>query len=194
MHAHKLASRAAISRVLTTLAVVSIATVVSIAQGPKAAPAHEQLVFREDEPFDHAVSLPPEVLRALLETKEVKDSLRTAKRQPGNPSQLFRAAEVHLGGLDEVDLVIEGISSLTSGADNSWFWIALSAHNAPRVPVWCGGNLLEVMAKRTKGYRNIVCSWSAAALSRTSEYHFDGEKYVLWKETSKRAGQPGQVP
>jgi len=180
MHVHKSASRAAISRGFLTLALASIATVVSIAQGPK---AHEQLVFREDEPFEHAVSLPPEVLRALLETKEVKESLRTAKQQPGNPSQLFRAAEIHLGGLDEIDLVIQGISPLTSGGDNSWFWVVLSAHRAPKVPVWCGGNSLEVMAKRTKGYRNIVCSWSSASLSQTSEYHFDGEKYVLWKET-----------
>ena len=183
MHANKFASRAAISRGFLTLALASIATVVSIAQGPKATPAHEQLVFREDEPFEHAVSLPPEVLRALLETKEVKESLRTAKQQPSNPSQLFRAAEIHLGGLDEVDLVIQGISPLTSGGDNSWFWVVLSAHSAPKVPVWCGGNSLEVMAKRTKGYRNIVCSWSSASLSQISEYHFDGEKYVLWKET-----------
>jgi hypothetical protein len=186
MHAHKFASRAAISRGFLTLALASIATVVSVAQGPKATPAHEQLIFREDEPFEHTVSLPPEVLRALLETKEVKESLRTAKQQPANPSQLFSAAEIHLGGLDEVDLIIQGISPLTSGGDNRWFWIVLSAHNAPRVPVWCGGNLLEVTARRTKGYRNIVCSWSSAALSQTSEYHFDGEKYVLWKETESK--------
>jgi hypothetical protein len=93
----------------------------------------EQTVFRESEPIHHAVPVPPKVLGALLETKEVKKVLGSARElQSENPSQLFRATPVRLGGPEEVDLVVEGISPV-SGADNTWFWIVCSAESAPTI-------------------------------------------------------------
>jgi hypothetical protein len=144
----------------------------------------EQTVFRESEPIHHAVPLPPKVLEALLETKEVKEVLGSARGQQGeNPSQLFRATQIRLAGPDEVDLVVEGISPV-SGADNTWFWIVSSADNAPTIILWAGANSLEVMATATNGYRNVRSSWSSPTMTQTREYHFDGQKYALWKETT----------
>jgi hypothetical protein len=186
MRAYSIASRMLYP---AALALATVATGVSIAQAPEATLAREQTIFHEYEPVEHAVPLPPQVRKALLRTKEVKQALEFAsKEQRDDPSQLFEAAEVHLRGSGEADLVVEGYPPV-SGADNAWFWIVLVAHGAPpKIVLWGHADSLEVMTSRTKGYRNIRCSWSSAA-GETLEwnYHFNGEKYVLWKEADSVA-------
>src|SRR5208283_2666829 len=126
--------------------------------------------------------LAPSVLRVLLHTKEIEEALDSENdEQQDNPAQLFRAGETHLGGTDDVDLVVVGISPL-SGADNSWFWVVSSARSAPRVVLWASGNYLEVLDTRTNGYRNIRSFWASASTTKSSEYHFNGKEYTLWKE------------
>src|SRR5271165_3925409 len=155
---------------------------VFVAQGQKAKPVHEQTVFREDKPFQHTVPLPPSVLQVLLQTEEIEEALNYASQeQQDNPAQLFRAAELRLGGPDEVDLVVVGTSPF-SGADNSWFWVVNSARSAPRVVLWASGNYIKVMDTRTNGYSNIRSFWASASTTKSSEYHFNGKEYTLWKE------------
>lgn len=184
MHAYSFAPRITLHGTVLALALSTVA------QGQGTAPAREQTVFHEYEPFQHDVPLPPKVLHALLRTKEAKEALESAREdQRNNPSQLFQAAEVHLRGLDEVDLVVQGFPPV-SGADNTWFWIVLSARSTPKIALWTGGDSLEVMASRTNGYRNISCSWSSASgYTRKWKYHFNGEKYLLWKKTESKNRQ-----
>jgi len=40
-------------------------------------------------------------------------------------------------------------------ADNGWFWLVSSARKNPRVVLFAGGNALEIMDSKTKGYRDI---------------------------------------
>jgi len=162
---------------------VLVAVGVLVAQGQNAKFADEQAVFREDEPFQRTVPLPPNVLQVLLQTKEIKEALASENgQQKDNPAHLFRAGEVHLSASDDVDLVVVGTSPL-SGADNSWFWVVSSARLAPRVVLWASGNYLKVMGSRTNGYRNIRSFWASASTTKTSEYHFNGKEYTLWKES-----------
>lgn len=182
MYAHNNAPR---FLYLTVLACAAFAAVVSTAAGQGAKPNREQAVFRQWELLQHAVPLPPKVLQTLLRTKEVKQALEFAgKEQRENPSQFFEAAEVHLRDSDGAALVVQGYPPV-SGADNAWFWVVLLARGpAPRIVLWGHAESLEVMTSRTNGYRNIRCSWSAAS-GETLEwiYHFNGEKYTLWKKT-----------
>jgi hypothetical protein len=146
--------------------------------------AREQTVFREAENFQRAVPLPPNVLQVLLRRKEVKEALEVASmEQRGNPSQFFDAATVHLRGSDEADLVVRGYPPV-SGADNAWYWVVLLVQGqSPRIVLRGHADSLEVMTSRTNNYKNIRCSWSSAS-GETIEwkYHFNGEKYILWKK------------
>ena len=184
MLTHCVASRT-LYKIVLAFALATVAAVASITPAQETTPAGEQTVFHEYEPVQHAVPLSPEVLQVLLRRKEVKEALEFASREGrDNPSQFFEATKVHLRGSDEADLVVRGYPPV-SGADNAWFWVVLLAHGAtPRIVLWGHADSLEVMTSRTNGYRNIHCSWSSAS-GETIEwkYHFNGEKYILWKKT-----------
>ena len=61
-----------------------------------------QKVF-SNSPFQHPVTLSPEVLKVLLAAHPAKGTFAVLNdSERANPSQLFQAAEVHLSGPDEV--------------------------------------------------------------------------------------------
>jgi hypothetical protein len=167
-----------------TLVILAFGVSIMRAQEPAPGPDSEQTFFTESEGFDRAVSLPPKVLQALLRQKEIKDALVDAdKEQRDNPSKLFEAATVHLRAPDEVDFIVRG-NQPASGGDNAWFWVViLAAGESPRVVRWCTASSLEVIDTRTNGYKNISCEWSSPSENIHWEYHFNGQKYILWKKT-----------
>jgi hypothetical protein len=170
------------SRTVLTVVLVFIAGRVLGTPRQEAHSNLDQTLFSEEEPLLHTVVLTPGVLSVLLKTKEAKQGLEFANdSQRHNPAQLFRAAEVHLSRLEEVDLVVLGIPPMR-GADNCWFWVVRSARNHPRVVLFAGGNSLDVMNSSTIGYRNIRSIWSSPSDTSQKIYHFDGKSYRLWKE------------
>jgi hypothetical protein len=175
-----------LNRWAITFALVILAFGISItrAQEPAPGPESEQTFFTESEGFDRAVPLPPKVLQALLRRKEIKDALVGAnKEQRDNPSKLFEAATVHLRSPAEVDLIVRG-NQPASGGDNTWFWVVILAEGeSPRVVRWCTADSLKVIDTRTTGYKNISCEWSSPSEYILWEYHFNGQKYILWKKT-----------
>jgi hypothetical protein len=126
------------------------------------------------------VPLTPEVLKVLLETDEAKQGLESAKpSQRNNPARLFHSAEVHLHAGDELDLVVLGVFPM-SGADNTWFWVVRSAQKDPKVVLFAGGHSIEMMTRKTNGYRDIRSAWSSASVTMICIYKFDGTGYKLW--------------
>jgi len=163
---------------------VCLGLIVVTMQGQTARPAPEQTEFSPDygHPIQHEVPVSPGVLRVLLKSPEVRDTLQDAKESAQHAtSQLFTTAEVHLGPAKEIDLVVYGISPMTGG-DNDWFWIVLSARKNPKVVLFAGGSSLEVMSSRTNGYRDIRSGWASASQASTKIYKFNGRTYKLWKE------------
>jgi len=55
----------------------------------------------------------------------------------------------------------------------------------PKVVLFAGGNTLEIMDSKTKGYRDIESVTSTPSKTSTMTYSFDGESYGLWKEKWK---------
>lgn len=134
--------RTAIALVLTV-----IAAEISTAQGQKALSLDGQITFYEGQPLQRSVPLSADVVRVLLETKAGKQGMeQAAKSKRTNAAQLFRAAEVHLGGPDEIDLVVIGIPPMGLAADMGWFWVVHSARKNPKVILSVGGDSLELMA------------------------------------------------
>jgi hypothetical protein len=151
-------------------------------------PAAEQLYFSEDDPagaLRNQEPLPAEVLKILLQQKEVRDGLRSASpAEQDNPAKLFRASRVHLSGLKETDWVVMGVGPM-SGADNSWFWLVRSQEGGATVVCFAGGNSLLLRNSRTNGFRDVESDWSSAAETEITDYHFDGTQYREWKTTRK---------
>jgi hypothetical protein len=149
-----------------------------IAHGQEVRPATEQKLF-SNSPFQHPVTLPPEVLKVLLATYPAKETFAIVDdSEKSNPSQLFQAAEVHLGGPDQVDLVVMGMGRMR-GAENSWFWVVRSARKDPEIILFGGGDYLEVLDGKTHGYRDIRIVWMSSLETETTTYHFDGHQYQM---------------
>jgi hypothetical protein len=185
---------AILTAVSAVIALTAFAGGVFVAQGQTLRPVREQLYFTEEQPLQHPTTLSPDVLKVLLERKEVKEGMRFANSSEWNdPAKLFHASEVHLDGSDEIDLVVIGIRPLSRHSlslrelysygfsdDNGWFWVVGSARKNPKVILFAGCNSLEVMNSRTNGYRDIA-AWSPARETTNTIYHFDSKEYKAWK-------------
>lgn len=159
---------------------------ICVAQGQTAV-ASEQTSFSENAPVQHPVALSPGVLKVLFETDQARQVLNFASdAAQDDPARLFRAAEVHLSGSDEVDLVVVGVPPM-SAPDSSWFWVIRATRNGPRVVLFTSANSLNVAESTTNGCRDIVATSSSATETQETTYHFDGKSYKGWKkETQSR--------
>jgi hypothetical protein len=144
-------------------------------------PTHEKISISKADPFEHEVTLPPDVLKALLNDDGIKSMLRYATDyQRNHPSELFFATEAHLGRTDEVDFIVGGMPPLC-GASFDWYWVVLPIPKKPKLLLSASGNVIELMDSRTKGYRDIRTVGGTFWIFDEEVYHFDGKKYKLWK-------------
>jgi hypothetical protein len=140
----------------------------------------EHTWFTESERFEHPVLMPPNVFEVLRRRKEVAGTLDYVGGRQPKPSG-FEATTLHIGNSDD-DLLVRGIPPV-SGADNVWYWLVLRTQSeSPKVVLWCAADSLEVMTTLTNGYKDIVCSWSSPSDTTEWKYHFNGNRYVLWKK------------
>jgi hypothetical protein len=169
------------SKLFVVLALAAVSVGVG-AVGQKNEAIREQSSFSVEEPIKHPVTLSSEVVEALLGTAEARtvdlSGVSSAER-----ANLFEAVEVHLGGSEEVDLVVAGVPPLR-GADNDWFWVVRSAHKNPRIILFVGGYTLDVLGTKTNGLRDIRSTWSTPSETYVTTYHFDGRRYKTWKTES----------
>ena len=150
----------------------------------------QQTIFDENNPIAHPLSVPADVVKILLQRKEVKDSLNSARGvTQADAVRLFRATEVYLGRPNETDLLIAGTLPVT-GADNDWYWVVRSTPN-PKVLLWVGCLSIELLKRATNGYCDINSSWSSANHGWDDIYRFDGSMYTLWKRTTEDYMIPG---
>lgn len=171
------------ARRLAALLVLATA-IAALGQTPQ--PISEQTRFSRTSRIEHPVPVPPDVLKLLLNTSEGKEGLaRASDLQKQNPGQMFRAAEVHLRGADEADLVIEGVAPMANG-DHDWFWIVRPAGKRPRLVLFAGGNSLEVQDSRTNSYRDISSVWIYPKETLVTIYKFNGKKYVFKKVMNRK--------
>jgi len=147
-------------------------------------------VFFEDTPISQPAPIPRNVLTLLLQTDAGKQGADFTSglvangrcdAQACDPANLFRAANVHLGGSDEGDLVVIGICPMC-GAGQGWFWVVLSAYSNPRVVLFAPGNSLELLTSRTQGMRDVRSRWWGASQKSETTYHFDGVEYKKWNK------------
>jgi hypothetical protein len=156
----------------------ALAEMALITHGQEVHSAPDQTLF-SNSPFQHPVTLSPEVLKVLWATHPARETFAVMNdSERRNPSQFFQAGEVHLSLPDQVDLVVIGMGRMR-GADNSWFWVVRSARKDPQVVLFSGGDSLEVLDGKTHGYRDIRAVWMSSLETETTIYHFDGNHYQM---------------
>jgi hypothetical protein len=148
--------------------------------GKATPPAAEQTTFAEDEDIENPVPVPPAVLALILEDDMAKEALETANESVRkDASQCLRAAEVHLAGSGEIDMLVIG-SSPMAAADAAWFWVVRSVNQKPQVVLRAAGNTIALLDTRTNGFRDVGTAWASASQSSQSTFRFDG---AVYKET-----------
>lgn len=141
-----------------------------------------QLFTAGDERFDRSVPIPKDVVKLLLRTAEAKYALGLATdREQRELEQSFLAVKVHLSESNETALLVLGVGPM-HGADNAWFWIVLSPSVRPKIALFATGESVELMNSRTRNHVDIRSRWSSPRDTCTRIYHFNGQRYRLWKE------------
>jgi len=165
-----------------TLTKIIFCLIVIGLQAPNASPqarqkaAQEQSVFGSDSELDRAVPVP----------RTAVDLVRSAMQRSADqlPDKFFEASQIHLNGPAEVDLIV----LVHVGSHAARFFMLRPTSDGYRIILNSGGDSLEVLRTKSKGYRNIVIQGLSQAGTFTTNawYRFDGQQYVEVNEKTRR--------
>jgi hypothetical protein len=101
----------------------------------------------------------------------------------------LEAAVVHLHGPKERDLLVVGSGRPFIGANVGPFWVIRELPTGPQVVLAAISLSLEIRKTRSNGYRDIELFAATAVEGTTTKLHFNGTKYVLYRQTTAPIGQ-----
>jgi hypothetical protein len=113
------------------------------------------------------------------------------------PASWFVASRIHLDGPNEADLIVRpkdlgerpSRNRCLFGAHAVPFWVLRNRDGKYDLLLQTGGDGLQVLDSRTKGYRDIKALGLTAVSITFLTYQFDGEKYQPSKREEKSAGE-----
>jgi hypothetical protein len=114
------------------------------------------------------------------------------------PASWFVASEIHLDGPNEADLIVRPRDLEESPSPNRClfgahvvpFWVLRNRDGKYDLLLQTGGDGLQVLDSRTKGYRDIKAVGLTAVSITFLRYQFNGEKY----QPSEREAKSGEKP
>jgi hypothetical protein len=162
-------------------ALVIMAFVVpSETQERKRAPSKEQSSFNaEDMTVERPVSVSEDALQVLRRDEQVLRYLEDeGKSAPDLSAESFLASEVHLGGEDEIGLIVIGEGKLR-GANVVTFWVFRRLANGYKLVLKTAAHDLTLQDKRWHRFRNIEAATPIARRASIVVYRFDGEQYKV---------------
>jgi hypothetical protein len=135
--------------------------------------------------FENAKPPSDAVLDALIKSPEVAET-GDENMRPDRESlrKSFEVVPVELGSTDEKDYVVLGGGDYT-GADCHWFWIVRVRQGAGQVLLFAPGLVVEILRRKTNGYRDIKESWGGNSGSVTRIFRYSGTKHELVREHSE---------
>jgi hypothetical protein len=172
---------------------ILLTSIICLGQKPKHAVA-EQTSFCEDGADDlelKPVALPRLVLATVMNTKEGRDAQRELSQSEGterDPTRLLKGKEIRLSDSGNRFFLVMGTYPM-SGADNTWFWIVRQNGHKASILLFTGGNCLDLSAKTTLGYRNVITTWSSPSETETTTYVYDGKGYKVLRKRSHPNGE-----
>jgi hypothetical protein len=149
-------------------------------------PSEQQQFSAEDKGVQRPVSIPDDVLAILAKDKFVQRTVEYERPIDGKlPASWFSASAIHLGGPDEIDLVILGEGPL-GGANVITFWVFCATPHGYELVLTAPAHDLIVKNTRWKGYRQIEMSAETAVVFTSVLFRWDGRKYIEFREKSKQ--------
>ena len=151
---------------------------VSLAQGR----AEQRLFNRIDRPVERPVAVPPPIVQFLSRDQHIAEILESQSLLPEQlPPAWFRASEVHLAGPGERDILIIGAGPVP-GANVTTFWIFRPTGTGYE-PLLNGAPALalEIMKRRTNGYRDIKLSSATAMEVSTTGVPISGRRVPAFR-------------
>jgi hypothetical protein len=131
----------------------------------------------EDDHMQCPVPIPADVAAALLKDEHVLNALEAQEQPPDRlPESWFTAAEVHLAGRRQKDLVVMADGRLR-GANVNMFWVFRSTDRGHRLVLSLPAHDLWITKRRWKGCRIIEAYKMSAVMLWTAGFRFDGEQY-----------------
>jgi len=174
------------------------------AQSSKGSHKTEQSDFGiEDTALHRPVELPRAALDALSKDDRVARCLeKNGLSAEQLTSNWFVASEIHLAGLQEVDLVVlpggrmpdapKGTVSpnvCLIGANTGQMWILRKTQAGFQVVLSQFGLGMNVLSRRTRGFRDIRVGAVVGGYAAAIEYKFDGKLYQVARRTSEPIGE-----
>ena len=143
--------------------------------------------------LEDAVQLPEELSDAELAALANDDLMRKELGAAPSGSKLtqegLEAAVVHLCGSSERDLVVIGDGAPFVGANVGPFWII---RDLPAGPVVVLGEIslsLTIETKRSNKCLNVVAFAATTADGATTDYSFNGNRYIASRQKSAKLAQ-----
>lgn len=158
----------------------------ALSQGANALPsravapqADEQSSFNLEEPVARPAPIPTDVLRGLGQDEKVLGCLTSGR---GNeavevPASWFAASEIRLNADDLPDLVVQPQNACLNGANLGPFWVFRNTGRGYALALRADTLSLEVLATKTRGYRDIRLRSATARQVLTRVFKFDGQSY-----------------
>lgn len=172
--------------------IVVILVALGIAASAQPNSAVEQRFFNLEDAVQHPEELSNAELAALanddLMLKELGAAPTGSKLSPLTQEGL-EATVVHLCGPAERDLIVIGDGAPYAGANVGPFWII---RDLPAGPVVVLGELslgLTIETKRSNKCLNVTAFAATATDGTTTDYSFNGSKYIVSRQKSAKLAQ-----
>jgi hypothetical protein len=139
----------------------------------------EQTHFDLEEPILRPVPIPRAILQILKIDPAVLQSGCPEKDHP--PEQIlaswFEASPIHLHAESEVDVIVKARNGCLFGANIGPFWVFKSTAKGYEQILSTAALAINVLQRKSNGYRNISAAAVVAGKPVTVLYKFDGQSY-----------------
>jgi hypothetical protein len=170
---------------------ILVLAVLCIAAGAQSKPgtAAEQRFFNIEDAIQHRVELSDKELSVLSSDKLMKEEQGAESPIAKLTQDGLEAAEIHICGSSERDLVVIGYGSPYLGANVGPFWIIRDLAAGPKVVLSAIALGLNVDTKRSNKCLNVQTMASTAVEVTTTEFHFNRDQYIVFRQKQEKVAQ-----
>jgi hypothetical protein len=178
--------------ILRVVLALSIPCAVRSSPEKEGVPDEQRHFSAEDGGVRHTMPLPRDVLKILSQTETVKALWKgTEIPRGGIPRSWFSGSVVHLAGVDERDLIVQGADAM-AGANVTTFWIFRHGTKGYSLVLEVAALDLTAENHRTNGLLDVTARSATGSEVFASYFQFSGNqsRYVEIKSTREMIGEP----
>lgn len=148
-------------------------------QQTKKRPSKEQTRFGLEQSVVQPVPIPDGVLAMLGTDSEVRTSrcVDQGHQSPDIAASWFEAAQIHLDGPEEIDLLVKAKDGCLFGANIGPFWIFRKTQHGYELLLDVSALGVELLPSQTNGHKDVSAGAVAGGKAAFVFYKFDGRRY-----------------